>query len=140
MLAPYLRWAYVRHALLSVVELGYLGAADELRATVYRAHSLLDGRVAVSLGRAPGRATPLAHAIEVAVQEMRRHLRQSQVVARNSWFIVVSDGRGNVPLEASQRGRLPGFVGREGVTDALHAARALRALPLVRKVLLAPRS
>ena len=75
-LAPYLRWAYVRHALLSVVELGYLGAADELRATVYRAHSLLDGRVAVSLGRAPGRATPLAHAIEVAVQEMRRHLRQ----------------------------------------------------------------
>ena len=137
-IAPYLRWAYVRHAVLSVVELGYLGAPDELRATAYRAGSVLDGRVAVSLGRVPGRATPLAHALDMAVQEMRRHLRQAEVVADNSWLIVVSDGRGNVPLEASQRGLLLALVGREGVTDALRAARSVRALPPVHKIVLAP--
>ena len=137
-LAPYLRWAYVRHALLSVVEFGYRGVVNELHATAYRADSVLDGRVAVSLGRASGRATPLAHALDMAVQEMRRHLRQAEVVADNSWLIVVSDGRGNVPLEASQRGLVPGLVAREGVTDALRAARAVRALPGVHKVVLAP--
>lgn len=137
-LAPYLRWAYVRHALISVVELGYLGAANELHATAYRADSVLDGRLAVSLGRASGRATPLAHALDMAVQEMRRHLRQAEVVADNSWLIVVSDGRGNVPLEASHRGLVPGLVAREGVADALRAARAVRALPGVHKVVLAP--
>jgi magnesium chelatase subunit D len=137
-LAPYLRWAYVRRALISVVEFGYRGAADELRATAYRAASVLDRRVAVSLGRVSGRATPLAHALDMAVQEMRRHLRQAEVVADNSWLIVVSDGRGNVPLEASQRGLIPGIVAREGVTDMLRAAQAARALPGVRKVVLAP--
>jgi magnesium chelatase subunit D len=137
-LAPYLRWAYVRRAVISVVEFGHRGAANELCATAYRTSSVLDRRVAVSLGRASGRATPLAHALDLAVQEMRRHLRQDEVVADNSWLIVVSDGRGNVPLEASQRGLITGLVAREGVTDALRAARAMRALPGVHKVVLAP--
>jgi magnesium chelatase subunit D len=137
-LAPYLRWAYVRHALLSVVEFGYRGAANELHATAYRTGSVLDGRVAMSLGRPAGRATPLAHGLDRAVQEMRRHLRQVAVTADNSWLIVVSDGRGNVPLEASQRGLVRGPVGQEGVSDALQAARAARALPGIHKVVLAP--
>jgi magnesium chelatase subunit D len=137
-LAPYLRWAYVRHAALSVVELGYRGAANEFRATVYRASTVLDGRVSAMLRRAPGRATPLAHALDLSVQEMRRYLRHADVVAENSWLVVVSDGRGNIPLEASQRGQAPGLVTRGGVTDALLAARAMRALPSVRKVVLPP--
>jgi magnesium chelatase subunit D len=137
-LAPYLRWAYVRHALLSVVEFGYQGAANELHATAYRTGSVLDGRVTMSLGRDSGRATPLAHGLDRAVQEMRRHLRQAEVTADNSWLIVVSDGRGNVPLEASQRGLVRGPVGREGVLDALRAAHAVRALPGIHKVVLAP--
>lgn len=137
-LAPYLRWAYVRRAVISVVEFGHRGSADELRATAYRTASVLDRRIAMSLDRASGRATPLAHALDMAVQEMRRHLRQTEVVADNSWLIVVSDGRGNVPLRASQRGLISGLVTREGVTDALRAARAMRALPSVHKVVLAP--
>ena len=137
-LAPYLRWAYVRQAVLSVVEFGYLGIANELRATAYRTSSVLDRRIPVSLSRVPGRATPLAHALDLSGQEVRRHLRNIEVVAENSWLIVVSDGRGNVPLEASQRGRVTGPVTREGVTDALIAARALRSLPPVHKVVLAP--
>jgi magnesium chelatase subunit D len=137
-LAPYLRWAYVRHALLSVVEFGHQGAPNELRASTYRASSVLDRRVTMSLDRLPGRATPLAHGLDTAVQEMRRHLRQAEVIPEKSWLIVVSDGRGNVPLEASQRGHVSGLVGREGVTDALSAARAVRGLQGVHKVVLAP--
>jgi len=121
-----------------VVEFGYLGSADELRATAYRTGSVLDGRISRSLSRAPGRATPLAHALDLSVQELRRHLRQAEVVAENSWLIVVSDGRGNVPLEASQRSRVSELVAREGVTSALLAARALRSLHHVHKVVLAP--
>jgi magnesium chelatase subunit D len=137
-LAPYLRWAYVRRAMLSVIEFGYLGVANELRAVAYRTSSVLDRRVPVSLNRVPGRATPLAHALDLSVQELRRHLRHAEVAAENSWLIVVSDGRGNVPLEASQRGRVTEPVTREGVTDALHVARALRSVPSVHKVVLAP--
>ena len=117
-MVPYLRWAYVRQALLSVVEFGYLGIANELRATAYRTRSVLDRRIPASLSRVPGRATPLAHALDLSGQELRRHLRNAEVVAENSWLIVVSDARGNVPFEASQRGRVTGPVTREGVTDA----------------------
>lgn len=137
-LGPYLRWAYVRHAVLSVVELGYDGAPSELHATAYRADSVLDKRIARSLGRTAGRATPLAHALDMATQEMRRHLRQIEVVAGNSWLVVVSDGRGNVPLEASLRDLIPQMVAREGVTDALRTAQAARQLRDVHKVVLAP--
>jgi magnesium chelatase subunit D len=137
-LAPYLRWAYVRRAMLSVVEFGYRGSADELRATVYRTGSVLDRRLPLSLSRAPGRATPLAHALDLSVQELRRHLRQAEVVAENSWLILVSDGRGNIPLQASQRGRVPELVTTEGVRDALLAAGALRFMPRVHKVVFFP--
>jgi magnesium chelatase subunit D len=128
----------VRHALVSVIELGYQGAPSELRATSYRASGTPDGRVSASLRRAPGGATPLAHALSLSVQEMRRYLRQAGVVPENSWLVVVSDGRGNVPFEASQHDQQPGLVTREGITDALQAARALQSLPPVHKVILPP--
>lgn len=137
-LAPYLRWAYVCQATLSVIEIGYLGTPNEFRATAYRTSSVLDRRVAISLNRMPGRATPLAHALDLSTQELRRHLRQTEILAQNSWLIVVSDGRGNVPLEASHRGRISGMVSREGVTDALCIASAMRSVPAVHKIVLPP--
>jgi magnesium chelatase subunit D len=42
--------------------------------------------------------------------------------------VVVSDARGNVPLAASRAGRLENPVFREGIDDALEAARGLRTL------------
>ena len=137
-LAPYLRWAYVRRAVLTVVEFGYVGAANELCADVYRASSVLDRRVRVSLGRLPGRATPLAHALDLAIGELRRQLRRDEVIGEHSWLVVASDCRGNVPLEASQRRRVTGLVSGEGVADAVAAAAALRSLPAIQRVVLAP--
>jgi magnesium chelatase subunit D len=137
-LAPYLRWAYVRRAVLTIVECGYAGAPDELRADVYRARSVLDRRVHASLARLPGRATPLAHALDLATGELRRQLRHADASAGHSWLVVASDCRGNIPLEASQRRRVAGPVSGEGVADALAAAAVIRSLPAIRRVVLAP--
>lgn len=137
-LAPYLRWAYVRRAALSVVELGHLGCADELRAEAYQAHSVLDKRVSASLRRAPGRATPLAHGLDLAIAELRRQLRQHGVVPEHSWLVVASDCRGNVPMRTSLRRQFDPIVSNEGVADALSAARAARSLPAVQRIVLPP--
>ena len=137
-LQPYLRWAYTQRAALTVVEFGHQGCADELRAEAYRSGSVLDGRIAASLERPAGRATPLAYALDVAVQQLRRQLRYGAAMAERAWLVVASDGRGNVPLEASQRDIPPGFVSREGIADALAAAAAVRSLTAVRPVVLAP--
>jgi magnesium chelatase subunit D len=137
-LQPYLRWAYSQRAAITVVEFGHHGCADELRAEAYKSSSVLDGRLAASLERPAGRATPLAHGLDVAVQQLRRQLRYGAAATERAWLVVASDGRGNVPLEASQRDARPEFVGSEGVTDALAAATAVRSLAAVRPVVLAP--
>ncbi|MFF5306726.1 hypothetical protein ACFY5F_45970 [Streptomyces sp. NPDC013161] len=136
-LAPHLRWAYRQGAAVSIVEFGHQDTSDELAAEHYRAATLLDPRVVRSLTRRPGLASPLAHAIDLAVQELRRH-RRNRAVLHETVLVVVTDGRGNVPLTASLLGRVPEGVGREGVTDALLAAAAVRRLPRVQTIVIAP--
>lgn len=137
-LAPYLRWAHVRHAALTVVELGHRDTADELRAERYRTTNVLDVRLATSLERPIGRATPLASALDLALQDMRGRLRRGGTSAEGVWLVVVSDGRGNVPLAVSLRGELPHRVDREGVDDSVRVAANLGALTGTHRILLAP--
>ncbi|WP_221328327.1 hypothetical protein [Actinoplanes sp. L3-i22] len=137
-LAPYLRWAYAERAAVSVVDLGHDKAADWLRAERYRASSVRDSRVLRSLRHTPGRATPLASGIELAAQELLRHLRRSRVYTDRAWLVVVTDGRGNVPLEASARGTVAGPIARQGIDDALAAAAAIRPLAGLRTIVVAP--
>ena len=42
--------------------------------------------------------------------------------------MVVTDGRGNVPIRVSKTGAVPDDVGIRGFTDALREARKIRAL------------
>ena len=49
-----------------------------------------------------------------------------------------TDGRGNVPLDASLRGTPPSGVRREGVDDALRVAATAATLHRVRSVVIAP--
>ncbi|RKN08583.1 hypothetical protein [Streptomyces radicis] len=137
-LAPHLRWSYQHNASVSVVEFGHRDAADELTAERYRVDSLLHPRVLASLNRPPGMASPLAHALDLAVQELRRLQRNGRAALEHALLVVVTDGRGNVPLNASLGGRPPGRVGREGVTDALRVAAAVRTLPRAEPVVIAP--
>jgi magnesium chelatase subunit D len=53
-------------------------------------------------------------------------------------LVVISDGRGNVPLEASRLGWVTPPVGRKGVEDALQVAERIRGLDRVKAVLLNP--
>ena len=133
----YLYWAYRDNAAVSVVEFGHRDAGQELRAVSYRAESLLDPRVTESLDRPPGLASPLAHALDLAVQEVRRQLRgmpRERVI-----LLVATDGRGNVPLSASLLNRLPAEnVGSTGVRDALTAAAAVSGISGVETIVIAP--
>jgi magnesium chelatase subunit D len=138
--APYLQWAYVRRAAICVIDLGHDGAVSELRAERYRAPSIRDPRVLRSLRRRPGRATPLASGIELAGEELLRLVRRGRATVDRAWLVVATDGRGNIPLEASARDRVDGSVGRQGVEDSLTAAATVRPIVGVRAVVVAPDS
>jgi magnesium chelatase subunit D len=137
-MVPYLRWAYVQRAAVCVVDLGHAEAVNPLSAERYLVSSLRDPRVLRSLHRKPGRATPLASGIEVAAQELLRLTRRGRANVDLAWLVVATDGRGNVPLDASVRGHVEGPVGRNGVDDALAAAVAVKAMASVRTVVISP--
>jgi magnesium chelatase subunit D len=131
-LAPFLQWAYTERAAVQTIEVGSARAADELRAESFSARSVLDPRVLASLYRPPGRATPLAHGIEEAVRVLRRAFRQHGTGITEAWVVVVTDGRGNVPLSMSHGGPTTGEVGAVGVTDTLETARRIAAMDRTR--------
>ncbi|MGX1913826.1 magnesium chelatase [Streptomyces phaeochromogenes] len=131
-LAPYLQWAYTVRAAVHVVEIGGAEAADELRAESFALRSVRDPRLLAALYRPLGRASPLAHGIEQAARALRRAFRQHGSGLAEAWLVVVTDGRGNIPLRASHTGRLGGPVGAEGVEDALRAAADIRAMDRTR--------
>ncbi|PSM38387.1 magnesium chelatase [Streptomyces dioscori] len=131
-LTPYLQWAYTMRAAVHVVEVGGARAADELKAESFALRSVLDPRLLAALYRPPGRASPLAHGIEQAARALRRAFRQHGSGLAEAWLVVVTDGRGNVPLRASHTGRVSGPVGAEGVEDALNAAADVRSMDRTR--------
>jgi magnesium chelatase subunit D len=50
--------------------------------------------------------------------------------------VVVTDGRGNVPLESSREGRITGPVGAAGIQSALEVARRIAGLTHVESTLI----
>lgn len=137
-LVPHLQWAYMERASVALIRIGAVDAAQELRADRLLARNMLLPQLAAALETAPGRATPLAHGLDLALQTLRRalqHGRDNILLAR---LIVLTDGRGNVPLEASRAGRISSPVGREGIEDALALAAEMRALDRIHKVVLNP--
>jgi magnesium chelatase subunit D len=139
-LTPYLQWAYAERAAVSVIDLGHEAAANELRAEHYQAAGIRDPKVLRSLHHRPGRATPLASGLDLAVQELLRRLRRGRAHTDRAWLVVATDGRGNIPLEASARGRVQVPVGRQGIDDALSAGTRARSIAGLRTVVLAPQT
>lgn len=140
-LIPHLHAAYVDRARVCVVQVGHGGSPSEFRAVAVAARNLLTPAVAAALDSRPGTATPLAHGLDLARQALHRGLRRGREHAAGATLVVLTDGRGNVPLEASLSGQAPtGKVGRAGVEDALRIAREVAGLgPRVRSVVLRPR-
>lgn len=131
-LTPFLQWAYTARAAIHVVEVGGADAMDELQAESFAARGVLDPRVLAALYRPKGRATPLAHGIERAGQVLRGAFRRQGSALAEAWLVVVTDGRGNIPLRASHTGRLQGPVAAQGVEDSLTAATPIAALDRTR--------
>ncbi|WP_405192135.1 magnesium chelatase [Streptomyces anthocyanicus] len=131
-LDPFLQWAYTSRAAVQVIEVGAADAADELRAGSFTARGVLDPRVPGALYRRAGRATPLAHGVELAAHTLRRLLRRQGTGPAEAWLVVVTDGRGNVPLRVSHTGRLAGPVAAAGVEDAVEAAARIGAMDRTR--------
>jgi magnesium chelatase subunit D len=137
-LVPYLHSAYVARAAIHVVQVGAEDGDSGLRARLIRARNLLAPELAQALVRKRGSATPLAHGLELALRTMRQSLHQGRNPVARCTLVVVSDGRGNVPLDASHAGRPPESIDREGVEDALVQARLIAGLRRVRNIMLDP--
>lgn len=126
---PYLRWAYIVRAGISIVQVGLASPQrDNLRAELVSAHNLLSPRIREALDGRSGKATPLAHGLDIAMRTLRTALQHGRSRIQQAQLVVISDGRGNIPLSASRAGSLKQPVCREGIDDALKVARDLRSL------------
>ncbi|HLX56685.1 MAG TPA: hypothetical protein VKR83_06650 [Ktedonobacteraceae bacterium] len=137
-LRPYLSWAYIERASISIVQVGMASAFHEYRAQLVNARSILVPGIAACLGEKPGKATPLAHGLDLALRTVQHALQQGRSAIEQALLIVISDGRGNVPLEASRNGNITGQISCEGIEDALQIAQHISNLKDVQTVLLNP--
>jgi len=137
-LAEHLRWAYDQAAAVSIIELGHRGTAHDLRPEHYRARTVIDPRLPAAFDREPGGATPLAAGLDQAAQELRRSMHRGWAAVDVARLVVVTDGRGNVPLAASASGRVTGPVARQGIDDALAIAAVIARLQRVEARVVAP--
>ena len=136
---PYLQWAYVERATVCLVQVGAADAMAELQAQRISGQSVLVPRIRSGLEVGAGRATPLAHGLDLACQTLRHALQHGRNGVQRAVLIVVSDGRGNVPLEASRLNQKPTQpVKRRGIEDALAIASDIQRLNQVEAIVLNP--
>jgi magnesium chelatase subunit D len=139
-LLPYLSWAYVERASVCLVQIGAANARNELQAEKIIAQSILVPSINAGIEAEAGKATPLAHGLDLALQTLRHALQHGRSMIKQAMLVVITDGRGNIPLEASRTYRIIPPVGRKGVEDALQVAERIRGLDGVKAVLLNPQS
>lgn len=127
-LVPHLAWAYTGRAKIALIRVGAQNAENELRADCIVGRSLLDPQILDNLVAEPGRASPLAHGLELAHQTLRHALQHGRSTIAFARLVIITDGRGNVPLAASQNRRLKLPINLQGIEDALQVAKELSQL------------
>jgi magnesium chelatase subunit D len=137
-LLPYLHSAYTDRASIALVKVGAEDAPHLLQAEIMSARSLLVPQIARAFDVQRGGATPLAHGLDLALQMLHKTLQHGRSAVGQVTFVALTDGRGNVPLAASQRREVTTIVTREGIEDALHMAGKIGALKRVKSVVLHP--
>jgi magnesium chelatase subunit D len=137
-LLPYLRWAYVERAGIVLVRVGAQDSPVETRADRLATRNLLDPRLDLALNARPGRSTPLAHGLFLALQALRHALQHGEGSVRRARLVIVTDGRGNIPLEVDSNLNVVGAVGRAGIEDALEVAASIRMISAVESFLIDP--
>jgi magnesium chelatase subunit D len=133
---PHLHWAYVGRATICVVSVGT--DRDAYRAERLIVRNLLAPQLSSAFVERPGSSTPLAHGLELAQQTLRHALQHGRGTVRDARLIVLTDGRGNVPLAAAAQGQIVASVGSQGLDDALTVARSIGRTKDLRSFVLAP--
>jgi len=139
-LVPFLSDAYSSRAELCIVKVGAKKPQHWLRAERVLARNILVPSVAAALAEDAGTATPLADGLSLALRTIQHTFAHGRSATRRATLVVVTDGRGNVTLQASRDGQVAGRVGRQGIEDARSVARDLRTLTHTRRVLINPGS
>lgn len=137
-LITYLQDAYTKRAGVEIIKVGAHDATTELRAELVSAKSILVPRIGMALESERGRASPLAHGMNLALEQLHHLLEHGRNRVNKATFVVVSDGRGNIPLVGSLRNHLDSIVTNEGIADTLRVAQQIKALKRVDKVVLSP--
>jgi magnesium chelatase subunit D len=139
-LVPYIAQAYIDRASITIVKVGASasGTKHHLRAETVSARSILVPAISEAIDAPTGNTTPLAHGLELALQVIQRALQHGRSTVQHITFVVVSDGRGNVPLQASHRNTITPPIAREGVNDALAQALEIGKIKHVSSVVLSP--
>lgn len=137
-LMPYWQWAYEERASVCLIRVGAANARHELQAEKLMADKVLVPKIRLSLEVSRGRATPLAHGLDLVLQTLRHALQHGRTAVQQAILVVITDGRGNVPLEASRNGKITPPVGRQGIEDALKVARQIADMQQVNTIVLNP--
>lgn len=137
-IVEHLSWAYAYRASVSLVQVGAASASNPLCARQVTAKSLLNPTIRLAIADGPGTATPLAHGLDLAARTLRSLTRHGRSRVKSARAVVLTDGRGNVPLNASRAGVLTSPVHHEGVEDALTVAREIGSMNHVECFLLNP--
>ena len=124
---PHLQWAYTHRAPIILIQVGVHRASfnDEIRSKAVRIEKVLSPSLDAALAVKPGRATPLADGLDLARKTLQKALRKGRSTIHQARLVVLSDGRGNVPLSISQGHSTNKPVTTEGITDAREQARLL---------------
>ena len=156
-LLPYFSWAYSQRASVGLIQVGIAPNSivldnnqsnvtinpAELRAKKISGQNILVPTIAMGLDlekTKKGKATPLAHGLDLALKTLRHALQHGKNTVQKAVLVVVSDGRGNVPLEASHVGKIKLPVGKKGVEDALEVAEKISNLANLETIFLNPQS
>jgi len=138
-LSYYLGRAYVERMQVGIVRVGARETPWLLRADRLVVRSLLDLRVYARINSHPGKSTPLAHGLDLAYDYLRGVLQHGRQAIDHATLVVISDGRGNVPLANSRSNQMPTTIAcTQGIEDALAIARDIRRLKGVDVVFLSP--
>ena len=135
---PHLRWAYINRANVCIIQVG-TEDGYELHAKKLNARTVLSPIISDAMDASSGKATPLAHGLDLAYYTMQQNLLHGREHISHTRFVVLTDGRGNVPLAVSQEGKIKIPVNREGINDALNIAHKIYQLTKVQTFLLDPK-
>lgn len=137
-LFPYLQWAYMRKASVCVIQIGAAAAKNEFCAEAILSRSILNPKVGKALNESAGKATPLAHGLELAYRTLQKSSQHGKKNILHSKVVLLTDGRGNIPLRASQTLTIEFPVGSKGVEDAWIVARSFSNIKKLDIVVLKP--